>query len=331
MISILECSPNPSDATSYYRTRGVLPFLVREHSTELRFSYLQKYLRSTWSDIAAFDVIFIQRPTTQYDYDFILMCRRMNKIIWLDYDDLHTDIPPSNPVYHVNPDGGKWMLKCSEMATFITCSTPAIQEKILGVNKHAYVVKNAHNDYIYSHKQLQKDGLTKRPKVIWRGGVTHEEDIFQYREQIREVVERYPFRMFGGVSHYTKRDLGLQEDEHISGLPLEEYLNYIVQYNPAFMIYPLVDNPFNKAKSNISALEAIYSGAICIVPYGFEEFNGTAILSSNFIEAIEMLSDVDTFKSVRELHVKKMFEDQVLSKTNEKRYKILKHYTDLMI
>lgn len=326
MIHILECSPNPKDATSYYRTRGVLSFLSKEYD-DVKFSYIHQYYKATWADIIPFDVVLIQRPTTKLDLDFITLCKRMNKVVWIDYDDLHTDIPTSNPVYYVNPDGGKMMLKCSELADFITTSTEAIRQKLLPITNHVYVIKNAHNDYVYPINFIQKDGLTKRPKLVWRGGITHEADIYAYRNQMKALIEEYSFKMFGKVSYYMQRDLGLSDNDCIPGIPLEEYLNFMVQYNPAFLIYPLEDNAFNQAKSNIASLEALYSGGICIAPEGFEEFKDTSILSSNFKESVEMLMDAETFAKVRAMKVQNMLDKQVLSKTNKDRYTLLKHYT----
>jgi hypothetical protein len=327
MIHILECSPNPSDATSYYRTRGIIPFLVKQHSAELTCSAMNGYLKATWADIIPYDVILIQRPTTQKELEFIQMCRRMNKVVWADFDDLHTDIPKSNPVFHVNPDGGKYMLECAKNSSFVTVSTKAIKEKLLEVTEHVYVVKNAHNDYVYPIKFMQSGGDVQKPLVVWRGGVTHEEDLYSFKEQMQSVAEKYRFKMFGNVPHYVKRDFGVSDNDVIPGMPLDQYLNFMVQINPAFMVFPLQQNKFNRAKSNISALEALYSGGICIVPEGFEEFADTAVLSNDFVGTIFSLTNKETFEKVLKVKVENMLATQILSVTNEQRYEILTHYT----
>lgn len=330
MIRLLECSPNSSDATSFYRARGPITYLCRQHD-DIQHTYLQNYIHAKWDDVLPYDVIFVQRPSTEREFNFLLICKRLGKKVWLDYDDLLTDIPPSNPVFHVNPDCAKWVYECCSIADLITVTTQPIKDKLLFSGcKNIHVVKNAHNDFVLPMAHAQKDGQIKQPKIIWRGGITHEMDLFDYRVDMREIIDTFPaVRMFGNVSTYIKRDLGILDKMNIPGLPLEEYLNYLCQYNPTFLVFPIEDSEFNRAKSNIAAIEALYSGAICIVPEGFREFAGTSVSAKKgeFVETINAILDSD-MKSIRRNQLEKIQKDQVLSVTNEIRYKLITELTN---
>lgn len=326
MIRLLECSPNSSDATSFYRARGPITYLCRQHD-DIQHSYLQNYLKASWDDLLPHDVIFVQRPSTEKEFNFILIAKRLGKKVWLDYDDLLTDIPPSNPVFHVNPDCAKWVYECCSVADLITVTTQPIKNKLLHSGcKNIHVVKNAHNDFILPMNLAQKDGQLKQPKIVWRGGITHEMDIFDYRNDMRQIIDTYPaVRMFGNISTYIKRDLGIMDKMNIPGMPLEEYFNYLCNYNPTFVVVPLENTEFNQAKSNIAAIEALFSGAICIVPTGFSEFANTSVNSEKgeFVETIEVIISSD-FHSIRKNQLEQIKKDQVLSVTNEIRYKLIK-------
>jgi hypothetical protein len=56
----------------------------------------------------------------------------------------------------------------------------------------------------------------------------------------------------------------LQKYAKIPTRDMVQYLHYIQQLRPKLFIVPLIDHQFNRAKSNISWLEATTAGAVCL-------------------------------------------------------------------
>jgi hypothetical protein len=50
----------------------------------------------------------------------------------------------------------------------------------------------------------------------------------------------------------------------VGWLDMYDYIKYIKELRPRILFVPLVDNLFNRAKSNISWLEATTAGAVCL-------------------------------------------------------------------
>jgi hypothetical protein len=90
--------------------------------------------------------------------------------------------------------------------------------------------------------------------------------------------ENVDFIFMGSNPWYLhKSQVGLlSEVQHIPWQPnTVAYVDALFDVRPHFVVVPLQDNPFNRAKSNIAELEAQAAGAIAIVP-DWEEWKSRA-------------------------------------------------------
>lgn len=327
IIHVLECSPNASDATSYYRSRGPLAALERAYPDQIKVSYMGNFHEATWADILPFDVIFVQRPSNQRELEFISLCGTAHKKIWVDYDDLLTDIPQSNPV-HGGAKDNTWIIPSILNASdLVTVSTNTLRSKFIKYNPNTHVVKNAHDDFLFhvEHKELP-NLEAENQKIAWRGSPTHDADLFFWSKTLKQVSENYPMYTFGRFSEFMRMFYNVQRENMFHSMSVLDFMHEFYRFNAPITVFPLEDNLFNQAKSNICALETLYAGGICFVPEGFAEFTGTALTfnENNLLELIDsVLSDKEKFIKLHNALWENVCKSQLLSITNKKRLELI--------
>jgi hypothetical protein len=138
--------------------------------------------------------------------------------------------------------------------------------------------------------------------------------------------------MFLGYDPWYMR-AGEEAKKRISFQPYNtDYFGFMGQFKrmkPWTHIVPLTDNPFNRAKSNISALEAIYAGAIPIVP-DWEEWQIPGAMRYNSFESFG--ETVKTAMAIQpkahiflwDMCISWIRENRILSVTNQARIEALR-------
>jgi anthranilate/para-aminobenzoate synthase component II len=97
---------------------------------------------------------------------------------------------------------------------------------------------------------------------------------------------------------------------------------------PDVMVFPLEEHNFNKAKSNIAAIEILYGGGICLSPQGLPEFAGTSLqfTKENIHGLMEQIMGNEVlFTEVHNRQCERSKEYQVLSVTNKQRLELIKN------
>lgn len=275
--------PNPKDATSFYRGIGPLSQLHKNFDG-LELTFCSEH---NWSTMALCDGIFMQRPYTNDQLGIIKMAKDNNKPVWVDYDDDLFNVPYSNPAYGVysREDVKLTIAKCISHADVVTVSTPFLKRQLqqgeAPLNRNIYVIPNAFNDYLLLGRRTAPP-KQRAPLIMWRGSPTHHKDLSDYGAQIINLANSNPkwtFHFQGDKPWFIYEKLN---DNSIFSPPIDpiQYFSAINQMKPQAMMVPLSDNVFNKSKSNIAWIEAVYAGAVAIAP-DWEEWNRPGCITFN--------------------------------------------------
>jgi hypothetical protein len=317
-------------AVSYYR---VTPLIDLCRQNDWQMAMFQP--RDLTEDVLSyFDIVFMHRPISDAETALLWRAKRLGVKTWIDIDDLLWQIPFTNPaLLHHGPEERDNLLTNFLNCDIITCSTQYLAERIeQEFARAAIVVPNAWHERTGEAKtyNIQPDKM----RVLYRGSNTHDGDLFSHRSAFREY-KNIEFNFMGALPWYFTREYG----GHLKTLHYEKWTNSFQQYlerlraiNPTFMIVPLENNAFNKAKSNISAIEAtMYAGAVCIYPSYLPEFSKMPGIPYDDVAHLhKVLAELDGQSAARFHHVHSRATDYVcstlkLSDVNHARALVVEH------
>jgi hypothetical protein len=128
--------------------------------------------------------------------------------------------------------------------------------------KHIFDSSFDMNKILFNFKKNRK-----RPRILYAGSMTHfdvanranqKDDFHHVVEAIHRdltVDKKYEWVFMGGALPLSLRGFINKGIEFHPWSPLPEYAQVVKNLNCQIMLAPLVDNPFNKAKSNIKLTE----------------------------------------------------------------------------
>lgn len=339
------------DAIDWYRHGGVvreLPGVELVNETDFKWHHIPKYG----------DALLINRGFSEDMINRMIMARNANVRTILDIDDDLFNLPPYNATTW-KPNVMQLIDKhmtALQVADRVICSTVFLKQtlrKVLGeyqteylksinkdaayirremklINRKFFVVRNAFNDY-----QLRLDNCVPRssspdrskPMILWRGSDTHQEDVGHVKEAIESVGKAVRWR-FKGWNPYILDRAKTGHQWEIFDQDLYSYFHSIVSLRPEFVFVPLMDNKFNRAKSNIAWIEATYCGAVTIAPT-LPEWQQPGVLNYENPEHCRKLLKVAAVMPAEE-RIKRVEESReairknyLLSDLNKRRFDIL--------
>ena len=323
MIRVLTFAPNVYDGTSFYRLGGVMPYLDKQFE-DIYIRDMSHTKEIDWADYASFDVAVFQRPFIAPHLKAIKMMKLMGVRVIIDYDDDIVNLPIHNP-YYQNYDANKDNIKAiCEIADHIWVSTPSLKETFSKFNASVEIVPNAHNDFLFPvDKKVPFNRESK--KVAYRGGTTHEVDVYTYLNDWVEAINKNKqteFYFMGSRFPYLESQCG---DNYliIPGTHILDYFRNFHKLNPNIFIYTLEDTVFNRGKSNISWIEATYSGAAVLGPEFHQDFIKPGVLNfgKSFLPQFnEIKKDLDRQEKMNKDSWDFIKAKLLLSKINEQRY-----------
>lgn len=262
-MKLLSLTINKVDSTSFYRANGVFGDLKQRLPIEIKSMDVKDIRDMNWSDLIMFDVVFMQRPYTAVNLQMARYLRDMKIPLWIDYDDNLFDIPIDNRAHDTfsNEQIRKNISEICSLATVITVSTLKLAEKLSQFNPNIRVIPNALN-----LKLLKPRPTHNNKTVLWRGSDTHQGELLIFANHIYSSMQQFTdwqFAYFG----YNPYFIPIAPNK-IYYKPTDPilYLQSIAQMAPSIMQVPLLDNLFNRCKSDIAYLEGTYAGAVCLVP-----------------------------------------------------------------
>jgi len=329
----------PENGVSFYRGFGPFQHLERLVSDEWEFHYKSTIPPADWSIINQFDAFFIQRPSKRGAMQFANACKQMGKHVWFDYDDDFLTIPYGNPAHmaHVSESSKKEFVSVVNSANVVTVSTEHLLKKYKPFNDNTVIVPNAYMENLLPWPRYKEKPM--KMNCLWRGTKTHESDVNVHLKQIIRALEHCPnlsITFLGEASmtaHYELSKRFPDRFKCVGPFDVITFQQLLSQLEIAFTIVPLIDDDFNKAKSNIAYIESAYAGGATIAP-NWPEWQRPGVYNYNDDKDLGhcMIDLAEDFEKTKRLakeafdHVKNELH---IDKVNELRKEVLKKLSKL--
>ena len=227
----------------------------------------------------------------------------------------------------------KCVAECIATADVVTVSTPFLLEKLAPLNTNIVVIPNALNTKLFDI-EAPVVAVEQNNVILWRGSATHRADYSTVAEQVVELANRPEMKswawVFLGDRPWFTELMPPKNVVCMEPLDVIEYHSFIKTLKPALMFVPLVENDFNKCKSNCAWLEASYAGA-CVVSTDLPEWLQLGITTSHALTFGEILTSLVEKPSRRAYmaNVSREYirENLTLEKVNKKRMEVINQLT----
>lgn len=205
------------------------------------------------------DVVVWMALHTPHTLDlFHTMKIRYAKPTLTEMDDYIFSVPTKNmasTVYHPGASLTKIALEQMKSSDGLICSTPYLSDQYAGLCKKRWVVENVIDLRPWRVRSPRRQG----PITIgWMGGGSHNEDHEMIKEAVKETISKNKNVRFSYVSGCPCPEFfeGINRlDWKFDFQTIDKYPKFIGKFNFDIGIAPLVDNNFNRGKSNLRWLE----------------------------------------------------------------------------
>jgi hypothetical protein len=261
-MNVLLLTLDNTGACSFYRAGGIAKDLRKSGHDIIVAQWRDMIL--DWQTISNFDLIMMQRPYTKAALDLCTYIKRMNIPLWLDFDDNLLNIPPENKVYFTynSEDVKESIKKMLALADAITVTTDDLKQSFSEFSKKITVIPNAFNDTFFRRSIIKR----RESLIMWRGSDTHIYDLMSFGGAINKLTEEFTESQFLFLGYYPWFLKKTENKFFLAEMDVVIYFSDMYRMAPAVMQVPLVDDLFNRCKSNIAYIEASYFGAVSIIP-----------------------------------------------------------------
>jgi glycosyltransferase involved in cell wall biosynthesis len=203
------------------------------------------------------DVVVWQMLDFQHSLDFWMdMRNRHQKPFLMEIDDFVSDIPVENAGFEQLRPGGirhRVMMEQMRLSDALVVSTPYLAKQYEGMNENIFVIPNSIDlDEWDGAYESQKKG--SRTRIGWIGGGSHNADLEMVLPVIEEICKNDVwFYCIHGVPDSFKNKRNVYWTHKWSKINL--YPKFLGSFKFDIGIAPLVDNNFNRGKSNLRWLE----------------------------------------------------------------------------
>lgn len=227
----------------------------------------------------ASQIIIYRTPYSEQFKQLVELAHKYNKPVFYDIDDLVYDTSYTDQLDYVKTLGkeeketydsgvrsyGKLMELCD---AFIT-STTDLKNELLKLGKPVYLNRNLASEELISISEQAIDKTIKDKKKIkigyFSGSITHNENFDLIRSAILKILKEFPQTELHLVGHLTIPD---EMKNYKKQFIVHDFLDWTLL--PSLVaemdinLAPLVDNVFNRAKSEIKWLEAALVGVTTV-------------------------------------------------------------------
>jgi hypothetical protein len=267
MLTLGLLTPNPKDATSVYRAWGPWTAVKREiclhNMTESEVS---------WVSLANIDCLFLHRPYSSGHSELVNRAKSMNIPIVLDFDDDLLNVHPSNPSFGIYSDPSvqhliKMVISKADVVIVSTAELKKIYEPFA---KQVIVIKNKLPSHLIPEPIYANPKALPRKTVLWRGTPHHDVNLRHYEKAIGHIMRTrrdYTWTFFGHRP-WQLADYGHPHQVHqLATNDAFTFYHELRNLHSRIQVVPLVNNSFNRAKSNIAYLEGCgYARSVLVVP-----------------------------------------------------------------
>jgi len=247
------------------------------------------------ADIAVMGMLHIDEGLT-----VLMGIREMYGIpVVMEIDDNILSCPVYNPASNCYDPGSmlrKRAIQQMRESDALIVSTPYLKEIYAEFNDNIYVIPNCMD--LQKWCKLRKRNNKGKITVGWAGGAAHNDDLDIIEPAIDVITAKHPeveFCFVHGISPGLKDKKNVRWSRQY--MRIDQYPSYLAKQGFDIGLAPLVDNAFNRGKSNLRFLEYAALGVPCVASDvgHFKETIDTGVdgfLCSDtkeFIEGIELL------------------------------------------
>lgn len=295
-------TPNPKDATSFYRAYG--PWSAVKNQIDILPIEIGPM---DWSKTCFIDVLFLHRPFSPAHLDMILSAKRQDIPVWVDFDDdlFNVHLSNSNHDLYDRPQTKDTLTKILSLSDLVTVSTQhlkLIYEPHLSSLSKIEVIPNALPSNIIGDIIHREVKTAPKKIVLWRGTPHHEMNLHFYQDCFIELMRNntdWHFMFYGYRPWYIIEKGNPGQSAHSAAPNILEYFNDLQGMQAAIQVVPLVDHQFNRSKSNIAYLEGSgIGGSVCVVPdmQEWKDLNYCSQYKANdkksFVESVQRVIDM---------------------------------------
>jgi hypothetical protein len=289
--------------------------------------------QATFADVEWCDMLYVHRGHSDAHLESVMNAVRLGKKIVADVDDDYLNIPYDNPVhlFYSTPKVKSNITKILEMAHLITLSSEYMIPFYSKINPNYRFIECVYSDTIL---KMRKEPAKERAKVIsWRGSATHMKSLMEFADSIVEVEnahQGWQWNFIGDNPWYIIERFKNSGSFVTSWVEPMNYLDYMINTQPAIHFLVLTDNSFTRSRSYSGYFDATLGGAVTVAPdWHHWRQPGVALYQDkkSFVRTMNSLMDAfekgeDLSKPVKVAweHINKF---QTIQVVNKKRVKLL--------
>ena len=207
--------------------------------------------RLEWKDLGA-DTFFAHNFLHEYQLQALEeYARESHALRVLGLDDLLSDLPPGNPyAATIYRDIGERIRRAVALCDRLVVTTEPLADAYAPGAKEVCIIANAIDATRWGTLASEaRDG--PRPRVGWAGARQHLNDL-RLLEPVMQATWREIDWVFLGMCPPELRPMAAEAHPMV---PIAQYPARLASLGLDVAVAPLVDHPFNRAKSNLKALE----------------------------------------------------------------------------
>jgi len=205
-----------------------------------------------WADIVVWMGLHSYEALNLFKY----LKRKHQKKFIMEIDDYLLSIPAKNAAHNYYKPGSeltKVGLEQMKISDGVICSTPYLKWLYDDFNDNIKVAENVIDFTLWRKSRPPvRQGVT----IGWVGGGTHEDDLAVIKAPMFRILEKYKnvtFKILHGIPDFFKNHKQIKWSKDFK--PVDKYPKWVVKQKFDIGVAPLVDNNFNRGKSNLRWLE----------------------------------------------------------------------------
>lgn len=244
-----------------------------------------------WCDVAVF-----QRNTEREQLNLMIAAKKMGKRVIVEGDDDYINIPEKNSGYQYYKPRQPIIEEMMRVADGLTVTTESLKNVYLQYNKNIQVVQNTFDVELYEvtppiqflyicdnkRQQISIEQFVERRAgkkfICWAGSPTHQEDMELVLSSLEEILKRDDV-ILGMCAYVHGHMMAYYPSDKLycfGVVPSIGWYSMLKFLQPDVWLGPVVENEFNRSKSNIKYLEAALMGSM-FVGSDFDTYNQTEL------------------------------------------------------
>lgn len=287
--------------THYTHTSAIEVYRVlsplKEAGIEINYGIKDNQVK--FDSIDQSDFVLLQRDFAQNldRYETVVnYARSRNKPIVLDIDDLLIDLPENHPdnIYRTFTHALLPIIRSITEADLVTVSTTKLREVLSPYNPNISVLPNYLDTAYWQFKEPKLKAIDDTPITIgYMGGGSHTPDLGYIEPVISNLLakfgDRIKFCVWGLKPPASLLQLPQTKWIRVSTYSYADFVDFFQRQEADIFIAPLVDNLFNRCKSEIKFLEYSTLGSAIVAsnlePYNSVIKNGVnGFLASDYVD-----------------------------------------------